>query len=411
MIGAVNASIHPRQALSAMLLVQVLVALASAAAPVLAPAVAPELGLAPERIGLYAAVSYLCAAVTGLLAGQGVARHGAMRLNQLALLACATGAVVAAWAPASALLVAAACIGAGYGLVNPAAASVLAHHAPARARGVFFSVKQTGVPIGVGLAGALLPLGLALAGWRASVGILAALCVLALLLLGPLRARLEPPAAAHGAVPDGARAGVRALLARVWAAPVLRALCVASTAYAVAQQVYVTFLVSWLHLEQGWSLALAAGVLAGSQALSVVARIGLGALGDRSGNAGRVLGGVGLAMSAGLLALAGAAAAGAAAPPALAVAAALLCAATAMGWNGLYFGALAEHVPRQDIARVSGATQFFTFAGGMLGPLVFGEAVRAGAAWSACYAAFALVPAAAAWWLVRALSGPRSPPA
>jgi len=138
MIGTVNASTHPWQALSAMLLVQVLVALASAAAPVLAPAVAPELGLAPERIGLYAAVSYLCAAVTGLLAGQGVARHGAMRLNQLALLACATGAVVAAWAPASALLVAAACIGAGYGLVNPAAASVLAHHAPARARGVFF---------------------------------------------------------------------------------------------------------------------------------------------------------------------------------------------------------------------------------------------------------------------------------
>jgi len=31
------------------------------------------------------------------------------------------------------------------------------------------------VPIGVGLAGALLPLGLALAGWRASVGVLAAL--------------------------------------------------------------------------------------------------------------------------------------------------------------------------------------------------------------------------------------------
>jgi hypothetical protein len=75
--------------------------------------VAPELGFAPERIGLYAAVSYLCAAITGLHAGEGVARLGAVRLNQIALLACAAGAMVAALAPASALLVAAACVGAG----------------------------------------------------------------------------------------------------------------------------------------------------------------------------------------------------------------------------------------------------------------------------------------------------------
>ena len=407
MIATVIASTHPWQALSAMLLVQVLVALANAAAPVLAPAVAPQLGLAPERIGLYAAVSYLCAAITGLHAGEGVARFGAMRLNQVALLACAAGALIAALAPASALLLAAACVGAGYGLVNPAAAAVLAHHAPARAQGVFFSVKQTGVPIGVGLAGMLLPLGLVLLGWQASVVALAALCVLVPVVLLPLVGRLEPPQPVQPVAPEG----VRALVVRVWAAPVLRAMCLASTAYAVTQQVYVTFLVSWLHLEQGWSLAGAAGVLAGSQLLSVAARIGFGAWGDRAGDAGHVLAGVGLAMAIGLFALAAAAGTGAEASPVVAIGAALLCAATAMGWNGLFFGALAQRVPLEDLARVSGATQFYTFAGGMLGPLIFGEAVRAGVAWSACYAAFALVPAAAAWWLARALNAPRNPPA
>ncbi|MEN9418613.1 MAG: hypothetical protein RI988_2233, partial [Pseudomonadota bacterium] len=84
-------------------------------------------------------------------------------------------------------------------------------------------------------------------------------------------------------------------------------------------------------------------------------------------------------------------------------------AATAMGWNGVFFGALAEHVPREDLARVSGATQFFTFAGGMLGPLLFGEALRGGVHWAACYAAAALVPAAATVWLVRALSAGSTP--
>ena len=113
----------------------------------------------------------------------------------------------------------------------------------------------------------------------------------------------------------------------------------------------------------------------------------------------------------GLLALAAVAWAGPDAPRAAGVAAALLCAATAMGWNGLFFGALVQRVPREDLARVSGATQFYTFVGGMLGPLVFGEAVRAGVSWASCYAAFALVPAAAALWLARVLSARRSPPA
>jgi MFS family permease len=300
-------------------------------------------------------------------------------------------------------------VGAGYGLVNPAAAAVLARHAPSRAQGVFFSVKQTGVPIGVGLAGVLFPLGLVLLGWRASVVALAALSAALLLVLLPLVRRLEPAPPAQ----PPAREGVRALLARVWAAPVLRAMCLASMAYAVTQQVYVTFLVSWLNLELGWGLASAAGVLAGSQLLSVAARIGFGAWGDRAGDAGRVLTWVGLAMAGGLLTLAGVAWAGAGASRAAAIAAALLCAATAMGWNGLFFGALAQRVPREGLARVSGATQFYTFVGGMLGPLVFGEAVRAGAAWAACYAAFALVPAAAALWLARELklSARRSPPA
>ena len=55
---------HPWLALSVTLTVQVLVTLALASASVLAPAVAPTLGVAPERIGLYAGVGYLLAMIT-----------------------------------------------------------------------------------------------------------------------------------------------------------------------------------------------------------------------------------------------------------------------------------------------------------------------------------------------------------
>ena len=65
-------------------------------------------------------------------------------------------------------LPAALAIGIAYGLPNPAASIVLARHAPADRRGLFFSIKQTGVPIGVALAGLLMPPGLVTLGWRGS---------------------------------------------------------------------------------------------------------------------------------------------------------------------------------------------------------------------------------------------------
>lgn len=390
---------RPWLALAAMLLVQMLVSLTLVAASVLAPAVAPTLGLAPERIGLYAAVAYLAAMLFGLRTGQWVARIGALRLSQVALLACTAGALLAGLGPAAGLLGAALLIGVGYGLVNPAAAAVLSHHAPTTARGLFFSIKQTGVPIGVALAGLLMPLGLATLGWRATAVALALACAALALALWPLVRRLEPPPAA--APEDGALR----LLWRVWQTPVLRRLSLASLAYAMTQQTFVTFLVALLNLQLGWTLAAAAGVLAASQAVSTAARIGFGALADRWRAPARLLVGLGAGMS---LACLGLAALTPAVPAPMVVAVALVCAATAMGWNGVFFAELANRVPREDMARVSGATQFFTFAGGMLGPLLFGESIRAGGSYALAYAALALVPAAAALTMWRALSDPRS---
>jgi hypothetical protein len=47
----------------------------------------------------------------------------------------------------------------------------------------------------------------------------------------------------------------------------------------------------------------------------------------------------------------------------------------------------------------------------MAGPLLFGEAVRAGAGWGWGFVVVALVPLLAVWNLWRVLSAPRNPPA
>lgn len=394
----------PWRALAATLLVQILVTLLLAAAAVLAPAVAPTLGLAPERIGMYAAVAYLCAMLAGLRAGRGVARYGALVLCQLALMAGALGALLAAAMPwtgsAWTLLAAAVLIGTGYGLVNPASTAVLAHHAPVAARGLFFSLKQTGVPIGVALAGLLMPMGLATIGWRASAAALAASALLLAVALLPFVRPLEPP---RTGAPSK---GLAEPLWQVWRSPLLRRLSLASLAYAMTQQVYVTFVVALLHLDLGWSLAAAAALLSLSQMLAVASRVAFGALADRTGRPGLLLAALGLLMAT---ACVGLALLSPRTPALIVSAAALFCASTAMGWNGVFFTELALHVKPTDIARIAGATQFFTFGGGMLGPLVFGESVRAGAGYGVALAVLALAPLAAGLAMlaqVRAASAP-----
>lgn len=100
---------------------------------------------------------------------------------------------------------------------------------------------------------------------------------------------------------------------------------------------------------------------------------------------------LGLAMGASLCALASAAWVSHA-PWALALLAALAAGASAMGWNGVFFAALVRSVPRERLAVVSGATQFFTFAGGMVGPFVFAQFVSAGGSYAQGMALAAVVP-------------------
>lgn len=412
-----GAGTHPWLALRAMLAVQVLASLVMSSAAVLSPAVAPQLGIPAERLGWFVALAYLVAMLSGLSCGPWVRRFGGVRISQFALTLLAAGAATAVLGEAAALLTAAVLVGAGYGLSNPAAAVVLGRHVPAQSSGLFFSIKQAGVPIGVALAGLTLPAGLLWLGWRPSVALAAAVClVCALWLLSTVR-RLQPTASVRGDTqtvsdPDAPAAAVAAdgttrlaawlaPLTTVLRDPLLRRMGLLSLAYAMAQQCFVTFLVSLLHFQLGMPLAAAAAVLAASQVASTVARIGFGHASDRWMSPQHLLAALGLAMAGCMLALAGSAQAG---HGMLAVVAALACAATAMGWNGVFFSALVRSVPTHRLADISGATQFLTFTGGMLGPFAASQMIGLGGSYAAAMAGAALAPAVLGALALRALS-------
>jgi MFS family permease len=391
---------RPRLALAATLAVQALATLAMTAASVMAPVVAPLLDVPPQRVGWFVGLAYFAAMFSGLAAGTRIARSGAIRMSRLALLACAAGLLFAAagaltpmWLP----LVAAAAIaiGIGYGLPNPAASVVLAVHAPPARRGLYFSIKQTGVPIGVGIAGLLVPPLLGAMAWPWVLVVLSGLCLALCLALQPatvLEVRVPGAVAARGS----AFGALVAPLRRVWREPDLRRLGVASLAFSMTQLCFVTFLVSYLKLEHGLGLAAAAGVLSVSQVLSVGCRVLWGQVADRWVSPLRLLAALGLSM-AGSATLLGALPA--TAPPWTLMAAALACAATSMAWNGVYFAELAHRVRAEDLGAVTGGTQFLTFCGAMIGPVAFASLVGVMGSHGATYVLLAIAPAAVGIWL------------
>jgi MFS family permease len=382
--------------------VQAAATLALTAPSVMAPVVAPLLGLPPQRIGWFVGLAYLTAMFSGLVAGGYVSRTGPIRMSRWAVLACCAGLLFAAAASIPSLwpllLLASIAIGVGYGLPNPSASMVIARHAPPQRRGLYFSIKQTGVPVGVGLAGLLVPPLLDRMDWPDALAVLAALCAtlaLALHWAGALDA--EADAARPTAAPPAPMRSLAAPLAHVWRTPSLKRLAVASLVFSMTQLCFVTFLVSYLKLELGLSLAAAAGVLSVSQLLSVGSRILWGQVADRWIAPLRLLGllGVAMGMAAALLG-----ALPAESPTWAATGAALLCAATAMAWNGVFYAELARRVTPDALATVTGGTQFLTFAGAMAGPVAFATLVGPIGSHGSTYMALAVAPLVVGLWLL-----------
>jgi MFS family permease len=414
----------PWTALSVTLAVQTLAAVALTTPSVMAPAVGPQIGVGAQHVGWLISLAYLSAMVTGLGGGALSQRHGPVRISQVALTASALGLALMAAGHPVALLAGAVVLGVGYGLPNPTAAEILSRHAPGERRGLFFSIKQTGVPLGVAFTGMVVPALMGASSWTRALLVLAVGLVAAMLLIGRARARLEADARASTAAPasvstststsapasaspPGGAFGLRQRLLEplreVLAFAPTRRLAIASLVFAFTQVSFLTFLVSLLKLEHGYSLSLAASLLAASQAASVAGRIGWGHVADRWIDPARLLGGLGVAMGV-AVALVGLAPADAS--PATMLALTLACAVTAVAWNGVFFADLVRLVPPERVASSTGATQFLTFMGGVGGSAAFATLVSLTGSYSAVFTALGVLPALTGLVL---LAGARKP--
>ncbi|TPG46359.1 MFS transporter [Roseomonas nepalensis] len=367
-------------ALSVTLLMQTVAAFLNQGVPVLAPLLTGSAGLPPEAAGHLSALGTLGVLIFLVAGGPILARLGPVRTLQLGAALGAAGMALASLGGTPALAAAAVLIGLGYGPTPPAGSRILAATAPPSHRSLIFSVKQAGAPLGGMVAGLVLaPVAVAWGGgWALGLAVVVAL--LSAVLIQPSRVSLDVEREPER------RIGPRALLSRrnlvgPFAAlrlhPLLAPLTALACSLATVQGCFFAFAVTWLTETRGMTLVEAGMVFAAMQAGGVLARVVLGWMADRTGNAamnllGQGLGGAAVVAVFVLL------------PPlgfGWTLALGGLAGSLVASWNGIYQAEVARLSPPGRIAEATAGSSTLCFLGYLVPPALFAGLVTLTGSW------------------------------
>jgi nitrate/nitrite transporter NarK len=257
---------------------------------------------------------------------------------------------------------------------------MLVRAAPPALFALTFSIKQTGVPAGGVLAGALVPALILAVGWQWGAVAIGLACLALALAIAPVRARYDTELNPAAPISVAAAFAPVGLVARV---PRLRELAVTGLVYGGVQITLVTYLVTFLTDDFALTLVLAGIVMAVSQVASVAGRIAWGVLADRALARRTMLGLLGLGMGVSAIATL---AAGPAWPGWLLFVFASIFGATAVGWNGVFLAEVARIAPAGQVSQATGGCLFFTFLGVVVTPLLFNLVLQLGGGYSVAYA-------------------------
>lgn len=384
MTTATRQSGNTWRVLAVTLAIQAMVSMAMLTVPAVAPAFADRLGVPVSLLGVYVALLYMGAISASLMSGQAVHRYGAIRVSQAGLVICALGLSLVLLPSVPAVVAGAFLIGLGYGPITPASSHLLAASTPAHRAGLVFSIKQTGVPLGGMLAGAVAPPLALRAGLEAAIAVVLFCCLLFAFIAQPLRAGHDADRVPGAALqPKGLLRPLRLVLAQAN----LRRLAATSFVFSGVQLCLAAYLVTYLHTELHYSLITAGIALSIAQVGGVVGRIIWGYIADRFLGATRTL----IALS---LIIAGSAVATGMltehSPLLLVMALVAAFGASATGWNGVYLASVARLAPQGMAGTATGGALSVTFLGTLVLPATFGLLSDAVGSFGAGYALTAI---------------------
>lgn len=385
--------------LLATLFIQAMVAMALLTLPVMAPVAAKDLGVSPAMVGFYVSITYAGAMFASLTSGTTVSRFGPIRVSQLGLLLCAVGLCLCAspWLPLIAL--GALFIGLGYGPITPASSQILARTTPPDQMALVFSIKQTGVPVGSMMAGAIVPSLMLAIHWQWTLVMVAIACMLSALMAQPLRHGLDDLRQANLPFQMGTLTGpIRMVLGH----RALATMAACSFMFSMVQMSLTTYLVTYLHDDLAYGMVSAGLLLSVTQMGGIGGRILWGLVADKWLGAQKAL-----ALLAALMACSSLATA--LLLPVLPIwgiwMVLIVFGASAIGWNGVYLSEVARQAPEGKASVATGGTLTFTFLGVVIGPPIFGALSTAFGSYRAGFLALVVTSSLCAWVLFRLRHG------
>ena len=310
-----------------------------------APAWATQtLGLPLAYASIFPAIAGGTAAIGSAFSAQWIAKLGTHQSLQLCLIALLAGIGLQSSGSLHLALIGAAITGFAYALTNPVASALLAEVRSARTH-LVFSIKQSGVPLGAGIAVLCGPLAeTAQILWIA----LPSTLLIALLLTRP-SLHLNP------------QFDRKAGLIGVWQNREISRLLLMAMCFGAVQMIVLGSFPSLL--ETGYVAAAGASfALALGNSMGLFGRIFWGNLADRLRSGPLILTLIGFA-SAGLILLL-------LYIPSLALVTFALTGFVAIGWNGVFLASIriSQH---QAASTVTASAMTYLFASGLIGQLIF----------------------------------------
>jgi len=347
------------------LAVQVQASLVVFTPPILAPVAQYDVGVSAAAVGLVTALIYASSVPAALFSGRIIAQFGAIRVSQLCLLFSSSGMAMMATGNPWLIALGALVIGIGYGAVTPASSTVLAEKVPGGMRSLIFSIKQTGVPIGGAVAGALVPFLIVSTGWQMAAIIIALIGVAVIASAQPIQRSIDSTQSDRSVVRGS---GLLAPLRLVFSHARLRELAISSFAFSGMQMCLGTYLVVVLIERAQLSVAVAGAALSVAMVGGILGRLFWGVLADFGFPSRGVLGflGVVMAVCAVLVTFIDSSW-----PMVVIYVLAFLYGASAVGWNGVYLAEVAHIAPPGQAGSATGASLAMTYSGVVVLPSVF----------------------------------------
>lgn len=369
----------------AMLLQQALATMAPLAMSVIGPVVVQFLNLNPGYIGAFVAMTYGTCMVSSLTAGGAIARYGAMRMSQFALMVSGLGLAVASIGSLPLFILSAILLGMGGGPSTPASSHILARLSPPHRLPLVFSIKQTGVPVGGILAGALIPFWLGLVEWQGALLLAAGLLWIAAAMLQPLRGTLDDDRDPGRSLSlRGAADTFRGVVRN----PALREIALAHFLFTGLQLTYGSFFVAYMVDGNGLDLVFAGLAFACGQGAGIFGRIFWGWVASGGTAPRRILGllGLGMGLVGCVFALIGPGW-----PTTAIILTAIAFGLTGMSFQGVLLSEIARLAPDGSVGDVTGVVVVFAYAGMVIFPGIVGAIVGVTGSYAAGFVFSAVV--------------------